>query len=133
MIKEVRINFQDSSQQILSDQKKSYQELYAIMLDLSQCSEKYCIVLKVIGASSLPDHSSIGIRLQALMRSLTKRELEIYDLAVKGFSNKKIAAQLFISVETVRSHRKSIVSKAAVSKIEDIKDWLLEANTFLHT
>ena len=132
MIQEVRINFQDSSEKLLNNQKRSYEELYAIMSDLNQCSEKYCIVFKVIGASSLPESSQMANRLQSLMQSLTKRELEIYDLAVKGFSNKKIAEQLFISIETVRSHRKSIVSKAAVTRMEDIKDWLLEANTFLH-
>lgn len=133
MIQEVRINFHDSSQKLLSNQKRSYEELDAIMSDLNQCSEKYCIVLKVIEASSLPEFSQIANRLQSLMGSLTKRELEIYDLAVKGFSNKNIAEQLFISIETVRSHRKSIVSKAAVSRMEDIKDLLLEANSFLHS
>jgi DNA-binding CsgD family transcriptional regulator len=132
MIQEVKIDFRGSSEQVIIHQKKSYQEIQGIMSDLNQCSEKYCIVLKVIEASSLPDYNPIHIRLQSLMGSLTKREFEIYDLAMKGFTNKEIAQKLFISLETVRSHRKSIVSKAAVSKMEDIKDWLLEANTILH-
>lgn len=129
MIQEVRINFQDSSEQTIIE-KKSYQELHGIMSDLNQCSEKYCIVLKVMEASCLAHYNQIAVRLQSLMEILTKRELEIYDLAIKGFNNREIAEKLFISIETVRSHRKSIVSKASVNRMEDIKDWLLEANTF---
>jgi DNA-binding NarL/FixJ family response regulator len=42
---------------------------------------------------------------------LTRRELEVLSLLSKGFRNKEIAASLFISEETIRTHLKSIYKK----------------------
>jgi len=48
---------------------------------------------------------------------LTPRELEILQLIAEGNSNKKIAAQLFISIKTVETHRQKIMD---VLKIHDV-------------
>ena len=45
------------------------------------------------------------------MTTLTERELEILKLVARGYSNADIAAELFISDQTVRSHVTSIFSK----------------------
>ena len=45
---------------------------------------------------------------------LTKREKEILKLIAEGFSNLQIGQQLFISVDTVDSHRKNLYSKLNV-------------------
>jgi DNA-binding NarL/FixJ family response regulator len=45
---------------------------------------------------------------------LTKRETEILDLLVKGLSYKEIAANFFISIETLNSHIKNIYRKLNV-------------------
>lgn len=42
---------------------------------------------------------------------ITKRECEIINLLSYGLSSKEIAQKLFISRETVASHRKNILSK----------------------
>lgn len=42
---------------------------------------------------------------------LTMRELEVLDLIAKGFSNKRIAAALFLSIHTVKRHVANITSK----------------------
>ncbi len=42
---------------------------------------------------------------------LTKRELEIFMLLLKGYSDKEIALLLFLSYHTVRTHHKNILSK----------------------
>ncbi|CAN5381306.1 hypothetical protein BH23BAC1_BH23BAC1_05140 [soil metagenome] len=42
---------------------------------------------------------------------LTSREVEIMSLIMQGLTNHEIAEKLFISFETVRSHRKHILSK----------------------
>jgi NarL family two-component system response regulator LiaR len=42
---------------------------------------------------------------------LTPRELEVLGLVAQGLSNKEIAAELFISVETARTHVNRILSK----------------------
>lgn len=44
-------------------------------------------------------------------QKLSIRELEILDLIMQGHTNNEIAARLFISYETVKSHRKHILAK----------------------
>ncbi|MDY7015299.1 MAG: response regulator transcription factor, partial [Cyanobacteriota bacterium] len=43
--------------------------------------------------------------------SLTERELEVLQLIVDGYSNAAIAAQLFITVGTVKTHVRNILNK----------------------
>ena len=50
-----------------------------------------------------------------IMDSLSSRELEVYELLTKGFSNKKIANKLFISEATVKAHISSILRKLNVT------------------
>jgi DNA-binding NarL/FixJ family response regulator len=45
---------------------------------------------------------------------LTKREREIIKLIAEGFTNAKIGQQLFISVDTVDTHRKNLYTKLNV-------------------
>ncbi|MDP2339244.1 MAG: LuxR C-terminal-related transcriptional regulator [Bacteroidota bacterium] len=45
---------------------------------------------------------------------LTKREIEVLKLLTKGYSNKEIADQLFVSTHTVISHRKNISEKTGI-------------------
>lgn len=51
------------------------------------------------------------------LSGLTPREMEILQLISEGYSNKKIAEQLFISVKTVGTHRQKIMD---VLKIHDV-------------
>ena len=46
---------------------------------------------------------------------LTRREIEILQLICKEFSNSEIAEKLFLSVGTVETHRKRIISKLGVN------------------
>jgi DNA-binding NarL/FixJ family response regulator len=53
--------------------------------------------------------------------TLTKREREILHLVAQGGTNKAIAAQLFLSVHTVRTHVQTILEKlGAHSKLEAV-------------
>lgn len=47
--------------------------------------------------------------------SLSKREQEVLELLTKGYSYKKIASDLFVSVDTIGSHMKNIYSKLQVN------------------
>ena len=43
----------------------------------------------------------------------TSRELQIIELISEGFSDKEIATQLALSLNTVRKHRKNILKQSA--------------------
>lgn len=45
---------------------------------------------------------------------LTRREIDVLVLLTKGYSNKEIADQLFVSTHTVISHRKNISEKTGI-------------------
>jgi LuxR family maltose regulon positive regulatory protein len=53
---------------------------------------------------------------QALVDSLTNREMDILELLQQRLSNKEIAEKLFISTATVKGHLQSIYGKLNVSK-----------------
>jgi DNA-binding CsgD family transcriptional regulator len=72
-------------------------------------------------ASHLPqDSGSVGVRRRAdrpagLVEPLTDRELEVLELLAAGMSNEAIAASLFLSVNTVKTHLKNVYGKLQVS------------------
>jgi DNA-binding NarL/FixJ family response regulator len=53
-------------------------------------------------------------------RTLSARELEIVQLIAEGKSNKQIAAQLGLSVNTVAAHRGNIMKTLRVHKTADL-------------
>ena len=54
------------------------------------------------------------------LHTLTQREREIFDLAVRGLSNHDIASQLCISKRTVETHRGRIMRKLHVHSATDL-------------
>jgi len=51
---------------------------------------------------------------------LTEREREVLQLVAEGYSNKKIAGRLFLSVYTVETHRKNILDKLNLRGTADL-------------
>jgi DNA-binding CsgD family transcriptional regulator len=62
-------------------------------------------------AQRILDENKFMISNSHLFEKLTKREIEILKLIAKGISNEAISQQLFISGETVETHRKNIKRK----------------------
>lgn len=52
--------------------------------------------------------------------SLSPREREVFDLLVRGLSNERIGAALFIAPRTVETHRQHIMSKLHVHSIVEL-------------
>ncbi|MEL7122514.1 MAG: response regulator transcription factor [Bacteroidota bacterium] len=50
----------------------------------------------------------------AFIPRLTQREMEVLDLIAKEFTTEEIAKELFISTNTVQTHRKNLISKFGV-------------------
>jgi len=65
-------------------------------------------------------HAAQLAELQARYRALTEREREIFRLVVAGQLNKQIAAELGLSVVTVKVHRAQVMRKMAAKSIVDL-------------
>ena len=48
-------------------------------------------------------------------RKTTEKKTEIINLIAQEYTNRYIAKKLFISIDTVKSHRKNLLSKLSVS------------------
>jgi DNA-binding NarL/FixJ family response regulator len=55
--------------------------------------------------------------------TLTKREKEILNMLLEGFSTKKIADKLFISYRTVDKHRSNMMEKLKVHNVVDLLNY----------
>jgi len=79
-------------------------------------------------------NSSQGVSCDGI--KLSAREIEIIQLVSEGLSNKEIAERLFLSVHTITTHRKNIMSKLGVNNTAGlvmfaIRQNLLGPNKFL--
>ena len=54
------------------------------------------------------------------IKGLTKRELEIFELLIRGLSDKEIAGSLGISHNTVRNHAISILHKSGARNRKEL-------------
>ncbi|MBN1316891.1 MAG: response regulator transcription factor [Anaerolineales bacterium] len=83
-------------------------------------AEKLCHSIKAAAAGQVqlsPEVADRFMRKIDLPKSpepLTEREVEVLKLLARGFSNKDIAAELFIGEKTVKTHVSNILSKLAV-------------------
>jgi DNA-binding NarL/FixJ family response regulator len=57
---------------------------------------------------------------------LTQREKEIIKLIAREKTNQEIAAELFVSVETVKSHRKNLMTKLNVKSIAGLVKYAVD-------
>ena len=67
-------------------------------------------------------------QIKDMYKKLSEREQEVIDLITQGFRTKDIANRLYISVNTVETHRKHIIKKfesnnmmEAIAKYNSIK------------
>ena len=56
---------------------------------------------------------------------ITKREKEIIQFLIQGYSNKEIASKLFISVNTVKTHIENIYQKLGVNQRIDLANFFI--------
>lgn len=104
-----------------------YSNILSAISMLNSHRGEFNSVVQITSSSSRSNFREAN-RLRDLFRSLSRREAEVYDLALRGMSNREIAGKLFISVETVRSHRRSILRKAGMENFEQLKSLLLITN-----
>ena len=71
-------------------------------------------VMQDIAMDIIKDELSSGRRCGIPDGVLTEREMEIAELVAKGFSNRDIAARLFMSEGTVKNYISAILSKTGL-------------------
>lgn len=59
-------------------------------------------------------------RIAAVTEPFTRREREVFDLLVRGHSNKEVAERLAISARTVEDHRAAIVAKTRTNGLAQL-------------
>lgn len=68
------------------------------------------------------EYESVALGLSYPASTLSQREMELLSLAAQGLSRKEVAARLYISEETAKTHFKNIYQKlGANSKMTAIK------------
>lgn len=89
-------------------------------------------VAKLLAAFSkteyqIPGHSVLSPQSSALAEALTRREQEVLRLLLAGASNQEIAAELVISLATVKKHVSNLLGKLGVASrtraIARARDW----------
>lgn len=80
-------------------------------------SPSYCGKLLAGFSNELPTttEASLSSPDEAYVETLTNRELGVLELIERGLSNREIAAELYISLSTVKGHTSSIIGKLGVS------------------
>jgi DNA-binding NarL/FixJ family response regulator len=58
--------------------------------------------------------------------TLTRREKDILRLIAEGYSTKEIADRLFLSINTVETHRKNMLFKSGLRNMAHLIKWALE-------
>ncbi len=69
-----------------------------------------------------------GLRKQVEVTRLTQREIQIVEAIEQNLSNKEIAANFFISLHTVETHRKNIFRKTDTHTSLGLVKWAYEHN-----
>lgn len=70
---------------------------------------------------------NLKLKNKLLISNLRRREVEVLHLICQGFRSKAIAEKLFISVNTVNTHRKNIQKKLGTNSIGDLVSLAKEA------
>ncbi len=86
-------------------------ELASLFDDLIYMSDNSAQIVRVIKKQIFTPEKKVQ------NEQLTRREFDVLRLLVKGYSNKQIAAELYISIHTVVSHRKNISNKLGIKSV----------------
>lgn len=91
-----------------------------IHTDVQHITQNNNEIVLVTGIGTRNDYCQIDLSQRLLTRdipSLSKREMEIVSLVAKGNSSPQIAEKLFISPDTVRTHRKNLLRKTKTKNV----------------
>ncbi|MCY4044555.1 MAG: response regulator transcription factor [Cellvibrionales bacterium] len=85
-------------------------------------------LLQAIALISEGKRFTSGLVMTKINRSkdvLSSRELEVLPYLIKGVKRAEIAQRLFISTETIKTHRRNILQKLNANNIEELREQAL--------
>src|SRR5207247_6494840 len=85
-----------------------------IWLGLKLTKNKETLVVKEVLVAQREPFTVSEARLREL--GITRRELEILELIARGLSNREIAAKLFVSENTVKTHSSRLFDKLSARR-----------------
>lgn len=107
------------------------QEILAeLMKQLHDQPQGFTIVIDVINDLQLTELTREFNHLSSKLKKLTRREREVLDLVRKNLSVKQIAETLYISNETVKTHRKNILLRTGCAGFDEIKQMLQQVENY---
>ncbi|SFT47031.1 two component transcriptional regulator, LuxR family [Lishizhenia tianjinensis] len=93
-----------------------FDEIYESLESILKGGKVYCNkVLEVLLEDTTKENT-----LNCLPVQLSKREIEVLQLVVNGYSSKQIAEELFLSYHTINTHRKNILKKVGVKSVSEL-------------
>jgi FixJ family two-component response regulator len=78
------------------------------------------IALAIAKGTEEDKRRSEGAKIEQLIKTMTPRELDVMKLVIKGMLNKQIAAELGISIKTVKVHRGRVMQKMQVESVAEL-------------
>ncbi len=72
------------------------------------------------------DQADKGSRRVSLPAGLTERELDILRLVARGYSDRRISEELFVSPRTVHTHLRNMLNKTELSNRTELSVWAVE-------
>lgn len=107
-----------------TDEKGKYRKSLNIDTNMTHLTSKNNFKLSLISLNDNPSYVNIDVLTNSspenLQNVFTRREFEIVKLISEGLSSKTIADKLFISLETVKSHRKNLLKKSGLKTTVEV-------------
>jgi DNA-binding NarL/FixJ family response regulator len=115
LLEKKEIDFFGTSEWTIESEKQfisKVQELFGMVRDhASNVDLQFNIETKDISHLSFILNKKKNKNIEINTAKLTLREIEVLGLIMQGLTNNMIAQKLFISYETVKTHRKNILDK----------------------
>ncbi|WP_114751359.1 LuxR C-terminal-related transcriptional regulator [Pleomorphovibrio marinus] len=108
-----------------TDEHNNFVKALNIHTNISHLTNKNTYTYSIIGFNGLPSFLNLPIFAEENNRDMclnnfSKREIEIIKMIANGVSSRGIADRLFVSLETIKSHRKNIFRKAGCSTAAEL-------------
>lgn len=110
---------------LTTDENHNFIKALNIHTDISHFTPKNNHKFSLIGMGGEPSYLNMEVAekkptVALAQNQFSKREIEVIRLIGKGYSSKRIAELLFISPQTVRTHRKNILAKSGCRNASEL-------------